>query len=187
MPTKETSSVKALRATAELLERAMTQNGESLAEIAASHSVLLVFLRHAGCTFCREALADISHSRAEIESRGSRIVLVHMGDIAELDRLLEKNALQDVDRICDTAQDLYKAFGLKRGSALQLFGPKVWLRGVKVGLIDGHGVGKPLADSSQMPGVFLLEQGMIARRFRHKSAADRPDYASFCLKSAEQT
>lgn len=169
---------------ADLLDRALTQRGESLAEIASESSVLLVFLRHAGCTFCREALADLARTRAEIESRGVRIVLVHMGDTHELEQLLHKDRLSDLDRICDRDQDLYRAFGLKRGSAMQLFGPKVWLRGVKAGFIDGHGVGKPVADSSQMPGVFLLEKGVIARRFRHRSAADRPDYVAFCSKPA---
>ncbi len=165
-----------------LLDRAVTQHARSLAEIAATSTALLVFLRHAGCTFCREALSDISKSRGEIESRGVRIVLVHMGDIEELDQLLEKNALLDLDRICDPEQELYRAFGLKQGSIAQLYGPKVWWRGFKAGVLSGHGLGKPVADSSQMPGVFLLEQGVIARRYRHRSAADRPDYAGFCSK-----
>lgn len=174
-----------IHAIANLLERVVTQRGESLAAIAGSSSALLVFLRHAGCTFCREALADISTSRREIESRGVRIVLVHMGDVRELQQLLAKHALEDLDHICDPQQELYRAFGLKRGSLAQLFGPKVWWRGFKAGVLAGHGLGKPVADAAQMPGVFLLEQGIIARRFRHHSAADRPDYVTFCAKSAE--
>ena len=174
-----------VRAIADLLERVVTQRGESLAAIAVSSSALLVFLRHAGCTFCREALADISKSRRQIESRGVRIVLVHMGDIRELEQLLSNHALEDLDRICDPQQELYRAFGLKRGSLAQLFGPKVWWRGFRAGVLAGHGLGIPIADASQMPGVFLLEKGIIARRFRHHSAADRPDYVTFCSKSAE--
>lgn len=192
MPVEKTSSVKKtpaidVRAMAALLDRAATQRGETLAELASASSVMLVFLRHAGCTFCREALADIAQSRQKIEEQGIRIVLVHLGDFDELDQLLEKNSLHGLDRICDPDQELYRAFGLKRGTAMQLFGPKVWWRGVQAGLISGHGVGMPAADASQMPGVFLLEKGVIARRFRHRSAADRPDYEGFCLKSAEPT
>jgi len=195
VPVEKTSGVRKtaamdVRATADLLDHAVTQRGETLAELVSASSVLLVFLRHAGCTFCREALADIAGSRQNIEGQGIRIVLVHLGDADELDRLLEKNSLCGLDRLCDPNQELYKAFGLKRGTALQLFGPKVWWRGIKAGLISGHGMGMPAADASQMPGVFLLEQGVIARRFRHRSAADRPDYEALCnqpaLKSAER-
>jgi hypothetical protein len=180
---EKTHGVKDVRALAGLLERSLTFNGENLAAIAARSPTLLVFLRHAGCTFCRETLADIARLRKTIEGNGLRIVIVHMGDTLEVEQLLAKNDLLSVDRICDPQQELYQAFGLKQGSLSQLFGPKVWWRGIAAGLFSGHGVGKPEADSSQMPGVFLLENGMITRRFRHRSAADRPDYADFCVRS----
>jgi peroxiredoxin len=182
LPVEKTASVIDVRAMASLLSRSFTQDGESLAQMASSPA-LLVFLRHAGCTFCREALADIALSRSHIEGLGVRIVLVHMGDTAELEPLLAIHKMLDIDRICDANQELYKAFGLKQGSFTQLFGPKVWWRGFRAGLLAGHGLGKPVADSSQMPGVFLLERGIIARRFRHRSAADRPDYVGFCSKT----
>ena len=147
--------------------------------------MLLVFLRHAGCTFCREALGDIARTRPAIERTGARIVLVHMGDSGAIEKLIEKNGLADVDSICDPEQKLYKAFGLKRGSLLQLFGPKVLWRGFLAGVVRGHGIGSPAADSSQMPGLFLLNKGGIVRRFRHRSASDRPDYAAICECLAE--
>ena len=37
-------------------------------------------------------------------------------------------------------------------------------------------VGKLVGDGFQMPGVLLLKDGTIQRAFRHKTAADRPDY-----------
>ncbi len=185
MSAEKTSRVAGILEISNLLKRSVTQRGESLASIAESSSALLVFLRHAGCTFCREALADIAREREQIEKRKIRIVLVHMGDFGALDPLLGKHGLHDVDRICDPGQELYDAFGLKRGSVRQLFGPKVWWRGIQAGIIAGHGIGRPAADAAQMPGMFLLEQGVIAGRFRHRSAADRPDYAAFCLKSGE--
>lgn len=41
---------------------------------------LLVFLRHSGCPFCKQTLGDVAAARAEIESSGAKIVLVHMMD-----------------------------------------------------------------------------------------------------------
>ena len=167
-------------AAARLLEQVQTEAGHRLVDLTEQSPVLLVFLRHAGCTFCREALSDIAEIRPALEAAGTRIVLVHMGDQAAMQTLAGKYGLTDLERICDSSQALYNAFGLKRGSFFQLFGWKVWWRGFVAGVLHGHGVGRPQADSSQMPGVFYLDRGLIARRFRHQSAADRPAYGSLC-------
>lgn len=167
------------------LECALTQYGESLVKLSEESPVLLVFLRHAGCTFCREALEDIFRARPAIEGTGIRIVLVHMGDYEAIEKLIEKNDLAGVDRICDPEQKLYAAFGLKRGRLLQLFGPKVLWRGFQAGVLARHGIGAVSADGFQMPGLFLLDKASIARRYRHRSASDRPDYAAICELPAE--
>jgi peroxiredoxin len=163
-----------------VLDQSLTQSGKSIFELSGSSPVLLVFLRHAGCSFCREALADLGRARAEIEGGGVRIVLAHMGDAAALEALLPRFGLSGVDRICDPGRDLYAAFGIRRGTTGQLFGPKVLWRGLFRGVLARYGIGSARADSSQMPAIFLVDQSEIVRRFRHRSAADRPDYVSFC-------
>ena len=161
---------------AHLLEETVTESGRSFISLIEESPVLLVFLRHAGCTFCREALGDIARDRSEIEDSGTRVVLVHMGDRAEIQQVIAKYNLADLERICDVDQKLYRAFGLKQGSLGQLFGLKVWWRTLVAGLWNGHGWGRPVADPMQMPGVFLVDQGLIANRFRHRSAADKAPY-----------
>jgi hypothetical protein len=167
-------------ALARTLDRSLTPSGSSIFELSAASPVLLVFLRHAGCSFCRETLSDVGNARGSIESAGTRIVLVHMGDAEALDLLLAKYGLGGVDQVCDPQQELYRAFGIGRGSLWQLFGPKVVWRGLVGGVLARYGIGSPRADSSQMPAVFLVNQAEIVRRFRHRSAADRPDYLSLC-------
>ena len=166
------------------LEGAVTQCGERLVELSEASPLLLVFLRHAGCTFCREALADIAAARAVIEGGGARIVLVHMGDSQAIEELVGKYGLSGVARICDPEQKLYSAFGLKRGKLRQLFGPKVFWRAFYGGALSRHGIGHLSADSFQMPGLFLIDHANIVRRYRHRSAADRPDYAGICALPA---
>lgn len=156
--------------------RARTQQGVTLLEISQLSPMLLVFLRHAGCTFCREAVADLAARRKEIEGSGTRIALVLMSEEPEAGEFLAKYKLDDLPRVSDPNCNLYRAFGLTRGSALQLFGPKVWVRGFQAGVLEGHGVGRLQGDGFQMPGVFLLYHGEILRAYRHQSAADRPDY-----------
>jgi hypothetical protein len=75
---------------------------------------------------------------------------------------------------------LYQAFGLTHATWRQLYGLKVWARGIWAGLLRCHGVGRPTADYTQMPGVFFVQRGLIAGSYRHRSAADRPSYTSLC-------
>ena len=163
---------------ARVLEGTVTQSGRRLLDLSADAPVLLVFLRHAGCTFCRETLSDLSDNRSSIESSGTRIVIVHMGDPGGMEDLLGKYALVGVDRIVDPQQELYRTFGLKRGTLRQLFGLTVWNRGLLGGALARHGIGRFQGDIAQMPGLFLIHQGAIVKRFRHRSVADRPDYAT---------
>jgi peroxiredoxin len=161
---------------ASLLEAARTDSGKRFMDFVEAGPVLLVFLRHGGCTFCREAISDIARDRAEIEAEGTRIVLVHMGDRDAIGAAVARYGVGDLERICDPSRKLYDAFGLKSGSVGQLAGFKVIWRGLWAGLVKGHGLSSPKADSTQMPGVFLIDSGVIVGRFRHRSAADRPSY-----------
>jgi len=162
------------------LEAAVTQSGKTLPELSRTSPVLLVFLRHAGCPFCREALSDLARSRFAIESTGARIVLVNMGDSKALEKQLRRYGLAGMDLISDPGRKLYKALGLRRGSLWQLFGPKAVWRFFCGGVFAGHGMGWISADLFQMPGLFLLDRARIVRSFRHRCAADRPDYAGIC-------
>lgn len=153
-----------------------TTEGETLEEISHRSPTLLVFLRHFGCTFCRESLEDLQKVRNNIELQGTRIVVVHMIDVEDAKREMTKFGLSDLPQISDPECMLYKKFGLKRGSLNQLFGLKVWFRGLHAGWIKGHSVGKEQGDGFQMPGVFLLFKGDVLNQHIHKSAADRPNY-----------
>lgn len=164
---------------ARLLSSKLTRRGLDLGTMSLVSPVLVVFLRHAGCTFCREALADVAASRQAIESSGARIVIVHPGAAGEFEPLLKLNGLADLDRIDDYDQALYRAFGLKRGSWWQLAGPRVLWNGFRAGVLKGHGLGRLAGDYKQMPGLFLLDRCEVVRSFRHRSASDRPVYDAF--------
>lgn len=163
-------------AVADALAAAATNRGATLHELARVRPLLLVFLRHFGCTFCREAMSDVRRQRSDIESLRVGIALVHTATEEQARPMLESFGLDDLPRVADGEKRLYSAFGLRRGTLPQLFGVKCLIRGVQAGLLDGHGVGSLTGDGFQMPGVFLVHDGRIIRSFRHGSAADRPDY-----------
>lgn len=158
-----------------VMRESQTSGGESLLELSERSAVLVVFLRHLGCTFCREALSDVAARREGIEGEGVGLVLVHMAPDDRARELFREYGLGDVARVSDGEKRLYEAFGLERGGPLALFGPRVWIRGLKATLA-GHRVGKLVGDGFQMPGVFLVRDGRVIRAFRHATAGDRPDY-----------
>jgi len=164
------------------LEGFQTNQGETIADLSRRRPALLVFLRHLGCTFCREALSDLSEQRRSIEQQGVQIVLVHMADDEDAAALFEKYGLGDAPRVGDPDKQLYHALGLGRGSIGQLFGPKVLLRGFSA-TFSGNIVGRPEGDPWQMPGAFLIRDGQVVEAFRHRTAADRPDYAGMACRT----
>lgn len=147
----------------------------TLLDLSQRGPVLAVFLRHFGCTFCREALADVSARRREIEASGARLVLVHMSPPGEAPAVLARYGLSGTAHVSDPSGDLYRAFELRRGTIGELFGLRVWARGVAAGVFKGHGVGRLRGDGFQMPGVFLVERGRIVKAYRHRDASDRVD------------
>jgi peroxiredoxin len=156
--------------------RTKTQYGVSLDELSRLSPVLLVFLRQTGCTFCRETLQDLAAQRPRIEGDGVRLALVLMASEGDCGDLLTRYGLEDVNRVSDPHQHIYRAFGLARGRLMELIGPRVLWRGLQ-GLVHGHGWRPPRnEDGFQMPGVFLLFHGEVLRSYRHQSAGDRPDY-----------
>ncbi|MCB9284048.1 MAG: redoxin domain-containing protein [Lewinellaceae bacterium] len=160
----------------DLMQGMITNLGDSLFDLSYRQPVLLVFLRHFGCTFCREALADISRKRASIEEKGTRIVFVHMADNEIAEQYFQKYNLPGAVHISDPACQYYAAFGLSKGTFTQLFGLSTWVRGFSAGVLDGHGIGPQLGDGFQMPGIFVLVNGKVRDSFIHKLASDRPDY-----------
>jgi peroxiredoxin len=156
--------------------RARTQYGDTLLQLSKQSPLLFVFLRHAGCTFCRETLADLARQRARIEATGTRIILIHMSPEDYALTFFAKYGLANLARVSDPHRRLYRAFGLGQGSFLALFGPKVIWRGMIASIIGRHGLGPLMGDGFQMPGAFLLYHGEVLRSYQHVSVADRPNY-----------
>lgn len=163
---------------AEALASIGTESGANLRALAEESPVLLVFLRHFGCSFCRQAISDVADLRTELAKRGVRPVFVHLGP-AELAKVyFEYYGLADVERVCDPGAVVYQLpiFALgQKNPLLQALNPVVWAGWLK-GAIFKHGIGKIQGNGHQMPGLFFLKDGKIARRFIYTTIADEPDY-----------
>jgi hypothetical protein len=147
-------------------------DGRTLAEASKSETLVLVFLRHFGCTFTRQILRGLEDLQAEAKSKNARLVLVHMMQSGQETQYLgERSGLA---RIADPRCELYRAFGLGKGGFLELFGPQVWWRGA-ISVLRGCGVGHLAGDGLQMPGAFVFRDGDVISAQRAHSAADLPD------------
>jgi len=149
---------------------------KELLDIAGERKVLLVFLRHFGCTFCRQTMTRLAEAKGEIESSDTEIVVVHMVPRHVADKLLNIYELEGIKHISDPGLELYHQFGLNRATFNELFNPKNWWRALKNGILRGHLSGKAAGNKQQMPGIFLFYKRKILNRFTYKYVSDMPDF-----------
>jgi peroxiredoxin len=163
---------------ARLLASIRTESGASLLSLAEASPVLLVFLRHFGCSFCRQAISDVAELRGELDRRGVRPVFVHLGTPERAKPFFEYYGIGDVERVSDPEAAVYQnpVFAISRiHPVLTLFQPSVWIGWLK-GAIFKHGIGAIKEDGKQMQAIFFLKGSKIVREFRYKTIADEPNY-----------
>jgi hypothetical protein len=165
--------------TPDLLARFPANTGQTLAGLSQDTPLLVVFLRHLGCIFCREALADLARQRPGLAARGIGLALVHQASDAQALRLIARYGLADVPRLSDPGRELYHAFGLRPGTLRELLGPRVWQRGLLALLFGWHvQLWEMGGKAGQLPGVFLLYNGAVVMNFAADNAGARPDFES---------
>jgi thiol-disulfide isomerase/thioredoxin len=172
------AEIGAANSMAQTLAAIRTESGACLLALTEASPVLLIFLRHFGCSFCRMTISQIGELQSELRARGVRPVFVHLGppDIARAH--FDFYGLGDVERIHDPAAAIYRdpAFGLGRVNPLwHLVNPVVWL-GWLNGTVFKHGIGRIETDGHQMPGVFFLKGPKIVRKFLYRNISDQPKW-----------
>ncbi len=164
---------------AKMLAGIETESGKDLLSLTNESPVLLVFLRHFGCAFCRKAIGDVADLEPELKARGIRPVFVHLGTAEIAKAHFDFYKLPDVERVNDPEAKIYQhpVFGLGKKSVwLQLVTPAVWAGWFLKGAAFRHGIGKIQGDGSQMPGVFFLKDAKIERKFIYREVSDEPPY-----------
>jgi hypothetical protein len=163
---------------AQVLASIRSESGASLLELAEASPVLLVFLRHFGCSFCRQAINDVAELRPELDKRGVRPVFVHLGTPERAKPFFDYYGIGDVERVSDPEAKVYQlpVFAISRiHPVLTLFQPSVWAGWLK-GAIFKHGSGAIREDGKQMQAIFFLKGPKVVREFRYKTIADEPNY-----------
>ncbi len=161
-----------------VLRAYQTESGRSLLDVVDQAPVLLIFLRHFGCSFCRQALDQVALIRHQIAARGAQPVFVHLGSPERAKPYFDYYQLSTVERVSNPDASLYQhsVFALARMNPyLNALSLKVW-KGWLSGALLKYGIGRIQEDGHQMPGVFFLKGRRIVRGFRYQSIADEPNY-----------
>ena len=108
---------------------------------------------------------------------GARVVLVGLGTPEESAAFKARFEVPFA-LIADPKKKLFDAFRLKQASFASLLTPAMAARGITAMIIKGHGIGAPVGDVRQLPGVFIIDTAGRTR-FSHFAAhaADHPDAA----------
>lgn len=153
-----------------------TNRGESFEQLAEDRKLMLVFLRHFGCTFCRETMQELAEKKYQIEAKGLELVIVHMVSSDVANEIFKVYDLEGVRHIADPHQFLYRKFGLGKATFKSFFGVRNWYRAFVAGIVKGHLIGKPAGDPFQMPGAFVFHKNEILNKFDYDYVSDIPDF-----------
>ncbi len=153
-------------------KKIITNKSNSLYDLSFQQPIILVFLRHFGCVFCKKNIDEISEVYTTVSAKGIRIIFVHMTNEDTADNYFNRFGLHNVESISDPKRLIYKKFGLKSGTISQLYGLSTFTKGFKL-MKDGYGqeVEKKLGNIHQMPGFFVLWQSEIKHQYIPKKVS----------------
>lgn len=140
----------------------------------ASRPLILAFLRHYGCQFCRQWVTALRAAYPDIVGRNVAVVAVAQGNPAQAAHFTNTFRVP-FPLLSDPSRESFRAFGLMDGSVQQTISPKVMLHmagaamtGTLPGLND-HVRALRGADGSslkQLSGTFVIgTDGML--RYAH--------------------
>ena len=154
-----------------------------LEQLWAERTAVLVFVRHFGCLFCRQQLAEMAPLRDRIRSLGAELFVIGHGTIEET-RAFRAAHAAGLPVFTDPARQAYRALGMRHGrrSVLSL---RVLLRSLKA-LRQGFRQTGVAGDAFQQGGVVAIAPGgQEVYRYISRDAGDhpRPDAILAALKS----
>ena len=139
-----------------------------------SRPAVLVFLRYFGCPMCQEHVVNLRNDQDRFRGAAS-IVLVGQGDPEEGAAFVGRKRVP-FDCLIDPDRSMYRAYGLPRGTATQVFGFTAVTSVVRATLRPETRHGTLHGGSlMQMPGTFVVDvAGIVRLAHRNRTIADNP-------------
>ncbi|MGH2915320.1 MAG: SelL-related redox protein [Solirubrobacteraceae bacterium] len=140
--------------------------------------LVISFMRHFGCTFCREHLEHLRARYAEITDAGADVVAVfHYGAQAARD-FCDARELP-FGCVGDPLRAAYADLDIGRGRGRELYGWGVVRRALPAYRTAGGTRGPQGGDIAQLPGTFVVaSSGRVTLAHYARNAADNPSMAT---------
>lgn len=158
------------------LRTSVLASGCNLLDLSFQSPLLLVCVRHFGCTYCRETLADLALQKDTIRHAGLTPIVVHMGSSEQAEPMLVRFGLGEIDHVCDPDRRLFRALELPFGTLGQLISVKTFWRALIEGVVYRFGFGSFVGNGLQLSGAFVIKNGRIEGAIRHSSPAVRTKF-----------
>jgi hypothetical protein len=145
----------------------------TLEEQMGSSLSMLVFLRHFGCMLTRELVQDI-RVMAERNPFVPQPIFIYQGS-AQSGQAFFDQYWPQARAVADKDLSFFKAFGLKNGSFLQLFGPKAWQCHIRA-FLKGNTMGLPTGNPFLLSGIFMVQHNLVLWEYYSHNVGDHPDF-----------
>jgi peroxiredoxin len=135
-----------------------TTEGDSvrLAQFWQRAPVVLFFVRHVGCVFCREQVRSLAQRYDDIRARGADVIAIIPTDAINAGRFARSMRLP-YQVVCDMPRRAFAAFGLYETTIGELAQPEVVLRTARQFARGNLPVVNPFSSSlTQLGGVFII-------------------------------
>jgi peroxiredoxin len=125
--------------------------------------VVIFFVRHVGCVFCREQVRTLAQRYDDIRARGAEVVAIIPTDTINAARFARSMRLP-YPVLCDMPRRAFAAFGLYETTIGELAQPEVLLRTARQFARGNIPAVSPFSSSlTQLGGVFIIDSDGIVR------------------------
>jgi peroxiredoxin len=138
---------------------------------AAERGIVLVFLRHFGCLFCKDQVRQLKAHYDQIRQTGFEVVAIGQGSDARAARFAE-DFQTPFPVYGDKERVLYRQYGLTSTRFGSFLEPDAYKVGIGA-MLRGNFPTMPDGSVNQNPGVFLIDRnGQILRAHIGQHAGD---------------
>ena len=117
--------------------------------------LVIAFMRHFGCAFCRQHLIDLKKAYGEIQQGGGDVIAIFQYGAEATERFCEA---REIPYECagDPLREGYAKVELGRGGIREYLGWRVF-KGWASAAREGVFFGRPQGDAAQRPGTFVVD------------------------------
>jgi hypothetical protein len=152
-----------------------TSRAKTLGELSLEKGVFLIFLRHFGCSFCRETLKELNQF-LQTSQKEIKICLVHQSSAERGEEFLSSYFAPElwsrIHHLSDPDCRVYRAFALPRSNWKQMINLSSVVRGFQAAILRRHGVGRLEGDGFQMGGALFLQNRQVTWRQKTAGVGD---------------